>query len=225
MGTPKAVSSQRYSRMEQAVPQCTNYIKACNKDHTACPQAFQFCATEMISPIQEAGLNVYDLRQQCEHPPLCYDMGNMRKYLRSKRVTKTLGVKKRWNECNFGVNGRFHTDWMIPQKDKIPPLLQNGIRTIVYAGDVDFICNWMGNKAWTLKLNWPGKKGFEAAPDKPWTMDNNGKQEVVGRERSYSGFTFLQIHKAGHMVPMDQPKVALHMLNTFLQGKVMVPEA
>ena len=28
---------------------------------------------------------------------------------------------------------------------------------MIYAGDVDFICNWLGNKAWTLDLEWDGK--------------------------------------------------------------------
>jgi len=73
-------------------------------------------------------------------------------------------------------------------------------------------------------MKWHGKKSFNAAKDKQWKMNNSGKVEVVGRERTHGGFTFLQIHKAGHMVPMDQPKVALHMLNSFLQGKVLVPE-
>merc|ERR1712134_162733 len=190
-----------------------------------CTRAFVDCNAALIDPIQETGVNVYDLRQQCKNPPLCYDFTPMSTYLRSKRVKKVLGVKKGWEDCNFAVNGMFHTDWMQNQEPKIPAVLENGIRTMVYAGDVDFICNWMGNKAWTLNMDWHGKKGFNAAKDKAWKMDNHGKKnEVVGRECTHGGFTFLQIHKAGHMVPMDQPKVALHMLNSFLAGKVLVQE-
>lgn len=29
-----------------------------------------------------------------------------------------------------------------------------------------------------------------------------------------------QVHDAGHMVPMDQPKVALEMLKRWMQGKL-----
>jgi cathepsin A (carboxypeptidase C) len=223
--TPKAVSGRKFDGMHRAIPGCVSRIKSCNRDRSMCPDAFSFCAVNMISPIQEAGVNVYDLRKQCSNPPLCYDMSPMATYLRSKRVTSKLGVKKTWHSCNFGVNGHFHTDWMISQKHKIPPVLANGVRTIVYAGDVDFICNWMGNKAWTKNMRWSGQKGFNVAKDKAWKMvkTKGGKSEVVGRERTHAGFTFLQIHKAGHMVPMDQPKVALHMLNSFTQGKVMVP--
>lgn len=28
----------------------------------------------------------------------------------------------------------------------------------------------MGNKAWTLKLDWAGKEGFNNAPDKDWQV-------------------------------------------------------
>ena len=50
----------------------------------------------------------------------------------------------------------------------IPDLIMNGTRVMIYAGDVDFICNWMGNKAWTLALEWSGKDAFNAAQDADW---------------------------------------------------------
>lgn len=31
-----------------------------------------------------------------------------------------------------------------------------------------------------------------------------------------------QVHDAGHMVPMDQPKVALEMMKRLMQGKLVV---
>ena len=33
----------------------------------------------------------------------------------------------------------------------VPQILGNGTRVMIYAGDVDFICNWMGNK---VCYNW-----------------------------------------------------------------------
>ena len=30
----------------------------------------------------------------------------------------------------------------------------------------------------------------------------------------------MQVHNAGHMVPMDQPKASLEMLRRFTQGKL-----
>jgi len=98
-------------------------------------------------------------------------------------------------------------------------MLENGIRVLIYAGDVDFICNWMGNKAWTKELNWSGKSSFNAAQDYNWEYGSN--HEIGGKIRSADAITgsgtltFMQIYQAGHMVPMDQPEAALSMLKQF----------
>lgn len=65
------------------------------------------------------------------------------------------------------------------------------------AGDCDFICNYMGNEAWTLQLDWAGGDGFRATPLVDWSpMDG----PAAGLSRSYGGLTFLQVYEAGHMV-------------------------
>ncbi len=66
----------------------------------------------------------------------------------------------------------------------------------------------MGNKAWTQALRWSGHKDFNAAEDRPWG--------TAGEVRSAGPLTFLRVYEAGHMVPMDQPQVALDMINTFM---------
>lgn len=90
-------------------------------------------------------------------------------------------------------------------------LLDAGFPALIYAGDVDFICNYLGNKAWTLGLQWGHKDEFNAAPEHDW---NSGK----GLARTANGLTFLQVYDAGHMVPSDQPEVSLEMLKQFLSG-------
>jgi len=35
----------------------------------------------------------------------------------------------------------------------------------------------------------------------------------------------MQVHNAGHMVPMDQPKAALQMLKSWMAGKVTLAGA
>jgi cathepsin A (carboxypeptidase C) len=58
----------------------------------------------------------------------------------------------------------------------------------------------MGNKAWTLALDWSGKGAFGEEGDHPWVV----KGEEAGLARTYGNFTFLQIYEAGHMVPLDK---------------------
>ena len=37
--------------------------------------------------------------------------------------------------------------------------------------DQDYICNWIGNKAWTMALPWSGQADFKAAEDKGCDLD------------------------------------------------------
>ena len=78
---------------------------------------------------------------------------------------------------------------------------------------MDFVVNWIGDKAWTLNLDWEGKEGFASEGDHKWI---NKDGETAGFARTYDKFTFLQVANAGHMVPLDQPANALEMLDIFL---------
>jgi len=181
----------------------------------ACDTAFVFCALTQVTPIQLTGLNLYDVRQQCEHPPLCYDFSRTSKFLNLPATQAELGVKREWSSCNMQVNGKFRADWMHSFKSIIPALLSAKVRVLVYAGEMDYICNYMGNKAWTLALEWVGKSEFVAEGDHKWMVA--GKQ--AGLARSAQGFTFLQVHEAGHMVPLDQPENSLTMFRSFLDNE------
>ena len=96
-------------------------------------------------------------------------------------------------------------------------MLHDGLEVLIYAGDVDYICNWLGNKKWATELEWDGKGEFVQAEDKPWILSTG---ENMGRIRAYQNLKFLQIYDAGHMVPMDQPQAASEMLNTWLDGSL-----
>jgi cathepsin A (carboxypeptidase C) len=106
-------------------------------------------------------------------------------------------------------------------------MLESGIRVLIYAGDVDFICNWIGNKAWTTQLQWTGKQDFNNAGDHAWhytdSITNESKHGGMARtghaKVGDGSLTFLQVFEAGHMVPMDQPPAALSLLNSFLFNK------
>lgn len=69
-------------------------------------------------------------------------------------------------------------------------------------------------------MEWSGQKNFASSPTVPFNVD--GKE--AGLLKSNGPLAFLRIHDAGHMVPMDQPKAALEMLKSWMQGKLVVAE-
>jgi len=217
----KVVDEGVYDAMKEAVPACTTLIHQCNAgdntlDDFACQAAFVTCNLALTSPYQATGLNPYDIRKQCEVRPLCYDFSNVETFLNSESTKKALNVDEshshNWAACNFGINMKFHVDWMKDFSHYVTDLLEAGFPALIYAGDVDFICNYLGNEAWTKDLEWTHKADFNEAGSHDW-------KSGAGVARTSNGLTFLQVVDGGHMVPSDQPEVALEMLQTFLAGK------
>lgn len=148
--------------MREVVPKCVALIQKCNSgdgmvDSFACQAAFLLCNAGLTSPYQMTGLNPYDIRKTCDVPPLCYDFGPMKRFLNSKTTKQALHVDAEhshsWETCNFGINAKFHTDWMKDFSGEIADLLNDGIPALIYAGDVDFICNYLGNRKFESSAN------------------------------------------------------------------------
>jgi cathepsin A (carboxypeptidase C) len=214
----KAVSRPEVNSMVEELAKCIPLIEQCQNDTSVCSKAQAECNNGQLGPYEMSGLNPYDVREPCKVKPLCYDFTAPTDWLNLPATREALGVTSKsanWASCNMQVNQQFSSDWMKSQQYTIPPLLAADVRVLIYAGDADFICNWMGNKAWTLDLAWPGKSAFNAAEDHDWNVD--GKK--AGTARHAQGLTFLQVNNAGHMVPMDQPENSLSMIETFMSGK------
>jgi carboxypeptidase C (cathepsin A) len=58
-------------------------------------------------------------------------------------------------------------------------MLEDDIRVLIYAGDVDFICNWIGNKAWTIDLPWSGHESFSSMMDYTWTYGGDVAETCI----------------------------------------------
>ena len=215
---PQVITKEEYEKMKKSVPACIESIKMCNAfegKNPFCFAALVVCNMALMKPYQDHGMNPYDMRLKCEKPPLCYDFSEIDVFLNDPIAQKKIGVNKPWESCNFAVNMQFVFDFMKNYDQLIPELLEDGIRVLVYVGDQDYICNWIGNKEWVLNLDWEGKEKFNQQPDEIYKTD---KGEEIGLIRSYNGLSFLQVYNAGHMVPMDQPENSLFMFNDFIFG-------
>lgn len=81
--------------------------------------------------------NVYDIREGCDKPPLCYDMSPADNLLGERSIKKILGVEGRgWTECAEGVHMALLGDWMINLAGKVADILNDGsLDVLVYSGD------------------------------------------------------------------------------------------
>ncbi|PIA16344.1 peptidase S10, serine carboxypeptidase [Coemansia reversa NRRL 1564] len=220
---PAVFSSEKCAAMDAAYPKCAQLTQACYRwrNALACLPASEYCERNIAEVYTSSGRSYYDVRLSCgENEDACYPiMDDIDRYLNDTAIQKELGAEvSAFVSCSekvftgFWLNG----DESKPFHQYIPPLLAGGIRVLVYAGDADYICNWYGNKAWSLEMEWPGKQAFNAAEDKKWHTTDF---KHVGEVRESGNFTFIRIFGAGHMVPYDQPVAALDMVNRWLDHR------
>ena len=98
-------------------------------------------------------MQYYDIRKKC-NGDLCYDLSNIETFLNKESVRDALGVGDReFVSCSSDVYDAMQTDWMKNLEVGIPALLEDGIKVLVYAGEYDLICNWLGKPLW-LNRSW-----------------------------------------------------------------------
>jgi len=205
------ITSDELQDVQQAYAQCESDIN--NGDYS---DAFWDCTEVFDTVLEYAGnINYYDIRKQCNPPPLCYDLDPITEYLNQASVQKQLGVNQTWQTCNMNVYSAMETsDFDYSYLDDIPLLLTEN-RVIFYNGNYDLICNFFGTSALLNSMQWPGQNGFLKAPNTTWTVSGSS----AGTFRTYQNLTYVVVANAGHMVPHDQGANALNLLSHLLTGQ------
>ena len=102
-------------------------------------------------------------------------------------------------------------------------MVNSNVSTLLYAGKRDFICNWVGNEAWTLALEWDGKADFNKEPLRPWYASD--KDIKAGRQggvyRQSGTLAFAVVDDSGHFVPYDHPVESLAMFNNWVHNNTV----
>ncbi|XP_020583403.1 serine carboxypeptidase-like 49 isoform X2 [Phalaenopsis equestris] len=167
------IGEKAYKGISKIYPVCELTAKLCGVHGIiTCIASLVVCNSIFDSILLFAGdINYYDIRKKCQGS-LCYDFSNLEKFLNQKSVKNALGVgDRKFVPCNPLVYEALLTDWMKNFEEIIPALIEDGIRLLVYAGEYDLICNWLGNYRWVGSMKWTGNPNFSVAPFVPfiWT--------------------------------------------------------
>ncbi|XP_023412258.1 lysosomal protective protein-like [Loxodonta africana] len=88
-------------------------------------------------------------------------------------------------------------------------LLKHDLRALVYNGDTDMACNFLGGEKFVEALKQPLVSSYQ-----PWYLN----KQVAGFFKEYEKITFLTVKGSGHMVPQYRPAQALKMFESFLKN-------
>ncbi|TID18949.1 carboxypeptidase S1 [Venturia nashicola] len=203
----KLISAQQYTTYTNTLnSRCKPQLEQCWKTDSNydCQRAMLTCKAGIESPMSRADFNVYDVRhpQKDPLPPETY-----LQYLARADVMSAIGAKKKYEECPIGPNRKFAATG--DDSRNFQPVLQDivkaGVQVLIWAGDTDWICNWMGNLATANSVKYPGQTKFVAAPLQPYTV--NGKKK--GEFKQVDNLAFLKIFEAGHEAAYYQPEASL----------------
>ncbi|KAF8005622.1 hypothetical protein BT93_K0028 [Corymbia citriodora subsp. variegata] len=110
-----------------------------------------------------------------------------------------------------------HGEIMKPRIEEVDKLLAKGVNVTIYNGQLDLVCATKGAEAWVNKLKWAGLSSF-LSEDRVPLYRGKGFTGTKGFVRSYRNLFFYWILGAGHMVPSDQPCIALQMVGSITQS-------
>lgn len=142
--------------------------------------------------------------------PPCIDSANVKLYLTREDVKVALHVENstvEWDDCSNVLH--YHRQYNT-MKPVVQELVDSGsLKTLIYNGDVDMACNFLGDEWFVNTLGYSPKSTY-----KIWKI---GKQ-VAGFFQTYEkNITFVTVKGSGHMVPEDKPRQALKMITNFIQ--------
>ncbi|XP_047090659.1 serine carboxypeptidase 1-like isoform X2 [Lolium rigidum] len=122
----------------------------------------------------------------------------------------TTGLSYPWMDCSPVVfdNWKDSPETMLPS---IKKLISRGTRVWLYSGDMDAVCSVTSTQYALDILDLPTETSW-----RPWRID----KEVAGYVVGYKGLVFVTVKGAGHMVPYYQPRRALALFSSFLEGKL-----
>jgi Serine carboxypeptidase len=121
-------------------------IVACNEGlvDTVCSQTQSNCNAYVLAPLVGNWDPYYvPTLYPDPYPP------NITGYLTSPTITAAIGAETTWTETSIKVYIDFADtgDWMKSSNRYLEKVIDAGVRTMLYDGDADYICNHLGVEA------------------------------------------------------------------------------
>ena len=218
-------------------------IIACNSggNDTVCSAAQDFCNNNILGPLA-GNWDVYYVptANPDPYPP------PLDNYLDNPAVTSKIGSQTKWKELSDHVYENFAAtgDWMRSSSPDLANVINEGVRTVIYAGIADYICNHIGVEAMVrappplllvlcppslimslygqvASLNTNFSSLFKKQEFANFTVDG----VTAGQYKNAGTFSYVRFFDAGHEVPaygspgVARGAAALQMFTQIMSGQ------
>lgn len=195
---------------------CVDQLNECaaTGSNVACSAADSYCADNVESIYDEVlNRDEYDIREldPDPFPPEFYVA-----YLNTPTVQSAIGAFQNFTEYSAAVGNAFSTTGDDGREDgtvaDLRELLEQDITVMMYTGDADYNCNWLGGE---VVSNEVGQPGFDCSG---YTNISTSDGTVHGQVKQSGAFSFVRIYESGHEVPFYQPEIALAIFERAIAG-------
>ncbi|KAK7033536.1 Cell death protease [Paramarasmius palmivorus] len=163
-------------------------------------------------------INIYDVRYDDDYPACGMnwppDIKPVTDYLDRKEVVNALHANEHaesWVECRGRIHQELHESQSNSSVTLLPKILEK-IPVLIFAGDQDLICNYVGLEAMIANLKWNGETGLGKVQTQSWSVNAT----PAGTWVASRNLTYAKIFNASHMAPFDLPHVAHDMILRFM---------
>jgi carboxypeptidase C (cathepsin A) len=211
----KSVQHQMYNNL-YGPGNCIDGLKYCAESgiNEICSYYDNFCFAE-VENIYDIYTNrdEYDMRELMPDP---FPYNFYVDYLNTPRVQEAIGAFVNFSDSNSAVGNAFGTTGDDGRKLQtvadMLKLIEANLTVIMYTGDADYNCNWLGGEVVSNEI---GAPGFEKAG---YTNITTSDGIVHGQVKQAGKFAFARIYESGHEVPFYQPVVALEVFERAIKG-------
>ncbi|KAF9266185.1 alpha/beta-hydrolase [Marasmius fiardii PR-910] len=167
---------------------------------------------------QDMCINIYDVRYDDTWPSCGMnwppDIRPITTYLDRKDVVNALHASdhaEAWIECRSRVHSELHDNASNSSIVLLPKILEK-IPVLIFAGDQDLICNYVGMEAMIQAMTWNGETGLGSVQTQSWKVNDT----AAGTWVTSRNLTYTKIFNASHMAPFDVPHIAHDMILRFM---------
>lgn len=166
------------------------------------------------APRDQQCVNMYDYTLRDVYPSCGMnwppDLVNVGPFLNNPGVQMQLNLehKSTWHECSGKVGRNFWARTSRPAVHLLPGILEE-IPILLFNGNRDIICNYIGTEAYIDNMKWNGHEGWDDKTVFNWQFDGS----TAGYVRNSRNLTFVNVFNSSHMVPFDVPFVSRSLID------------
>ncbi|KAL0064076.1 hypothetical protein AAF712_008935 [Marasmius tenuissimus] len=200
---------------------CRDREQACydagntTESNDICIDADNFCIDEVLVPaVGDRDIN--DLRQN-DSTPNPFPPSFYLNFLADPVIKERIGAESNYSSCSNRVGNNFartgdDARTFLPE---LAALVDEKMKILIWAGDADINCNWLGGHASVLAMDWYGKEEFAEIPFTNMTID----AKPIAAIQNLDNFSFARVYEAGHEVPAFQPEASLEIFKQIIAGE------